>query len=384
MTVANPKPGSGDDVDNLIQSKEYRPIISNKGSNEGEVPEERPEVFTSENTGCVHFPKGDVNSGDSNTVEGVPISKYSLQQTPFLSNSAPVEQLQSSMAANFLDDKLQKMNNGTSEPFKSEDSAKFSVNKEDSGPWSQSNGFALAEPMVLSKDSLSNADELSGPKLSSSGKFCNQFNGLFIENTDVLPSAGKSLPDEPLINVGIPSITTTNIAADSGVVCLYHCCSECLYVLHSLMQKILVCEWEVNGTYSTVEDVHDVVASLSIDLLSAFRKSYAAEGIGNLFDQKTRQENQGNYSERHEMSICQCKNSGDRLVMPIECSCHSVNKSLSAKANPSRQLDLKFIYRDGVLVPIDLDKDVSFHCKFETLCLCSLIEWIVMTKQLFD
>ena len=39
------------------------------------------------------------------------------------------------------------------------------------------------------------------------------------------------------------------------------------------MQKILIREREVHGAYRTVEDVHDVVASLSVDLLSAVRKS---------------------------------------------------------------------------------------------------------------
>lgn len=392
MTVVNPKPGTvgsssyacGDDVDNLIESKECGPNVSNRSSHEGEVPEERPEGFTSENTGFVNLHKGDVNSGDPNLKEGVPISEKSPLQTAFLTDSAPVEQFQSSLAANFLDGKVPNMHDGTSKSFKSENSVKCMVNKGDSGLWRQSNGFAFVEPVVHSEDSLCSAGELSGLKSSSCGKFCNQFNGLSMAETDIPPPDGKSIPDEPIVNVNVSSIKTTNIAADSGVICLYRCCAECLYTLHSLMQKILIREWEVNGTYWTVEDVHDVVASLSVDLLSAVRKNYAAESFGNLFDKKMRQENHGKLSECQEMSICQCKNSGNRLVMPIECSCHSLNKSLSAKANPSRQLDLKFIYRDGVLVPIDLDKDVSFHCKFETLCLCSLIEWIVMTKQPFD
>ncbi|CBI20249.3 unnamed protein product, partial [Vitis vinifera] len=391
MTVVNPKPGTvgsssyacGDDVDNLIESKECGPNVSNRSSHE-EVPEERPEGFTSENTGFVNLHKGDVNSGDPNLKEGVPLSEKSPLQTAFLTDSAPVEQFQSSLAANFLDGKVPNMHDGTSKSFKSENSVKCMVNKGDSGLWRQSNGFAFVEPVVHSEDSLCSAGELSGLKLSSCGKFCNQFNGLSMAETDIPPPDGKSIPDEPIVNVNVSSIKTTNIAADSGVICLYRCCAECLYTLHSLMQKILIREWEVNGTYWTVEDVHDVVASLSVDLLSAVRKNYAAESFGNLFDKKMRQENHGKLSECQEMSICQCKNSGNRLVMPIECSCHSLNKSLSAKANPSRQLDLKFIYRDGVLVPIDLDKDVSFHCKFETLCLCSLIEWIVMTKQPFD
>ncbi|RVW14055.1 hypothetical protein CK203_089275 [Vitis vinifera] len=209
------------------------------------------------------------------------------------------------------------------------------VNKGDSGLWRQSNGFAFVEPVVHSEDSLCSAGELSGLKSSSCGKFCNQFNGLSMAETDIPPPDGKSIPDEPIVNVNVSSIKTTNIAADSGVICLYRCCAECLYTLHSLMQKILIREWEVNGTYWTVEDVHDVVASLSVDLLSAVRKNYAAESFGNLFDKKMRQENHGKLSECQEMSICQCKNSGNR---------------------------------DGVLVPIDLDKDVSFH-SWVGLCL---------------
>ncbi|RVW14053.1 hypothetical protein CK203_089276 [Vitis vinifera] len=110
MTVVNPKPGTvgsssyacGDDVDNLIESKECGPNVSNRSSHEGEVPEERPEGFTSENTGFVNLHKGDVNSGDPNLKEGVPLSEKSPLQTAFLTDSAPVEQFQSSLAANFL------------------------------------------------------------------------------------------------------------------------------------------------------------------------------------------------------------------------------------------------------------------------------------------
>lgn len=405
MTVVNPKPESvgsgshacGDNVDNPIESKECGPNVPNRSSHE-EIPEERPEGFTSENTSRVDLHKGDVNSentgcvdldkGDGNSgypnLEGVPVSEKSLLPIAFLSNSATAGLLQSSLAANLLGGKVPNMHDGTSEPFKSENSVNCTVNKGDSGCWRQSNGFAFVEPVVHSEDSLCSAGEMNSLKSSSCGKFWNQFNGLSMTETDIASSGGKSISDEPIVNANVSSVKSTNIAADMGIICLYRCCSECLHTLHNLMQKILIREWDVNGTYWKVEDVHDVVASLSVDLLSAVRKDYAAESSSKLFDKKMRQENQGKLSECQKMSLCQCKNFGSRLVEPTECSCHSLNRSLSTKGNPSIQLDLKFIYRDGVLVPLDLDKVVSFHCKFETLCLCSLIEWVVMTKQPFD
>ena len=190
-----------------------------------------------------------------------------------MSNSAPVEQHQSSLAANFLDGKVPNIPDGTSEPFKSENSVQCTVNKGDSGCGRLSNGFAFVEPVVHFEDSLCSAGEMSSLKSSSCAKSCNQFNGLSMAETDIPPSDGTSILDEPIVDVNISPVKTTNIAADSGIICLYRCCSEYLYTLHSLMQKILIREREVHGAYRTVEDVHDVVASLSVDLLSAVRKS---------------------------------------------------------------------------------------------------------------
>ena len=278
---------------NLIESKECGPNVSNRSSHEREVPEERPEGFISENTCCVNLHK-EVNSGNPDLEEEVSVSEKSLLKTALLSNSAPVEQLQSSLDANFLDGKVPNIPDGTSELFKSENSVQYTVNKGDSECGRQySNGFAFVEPVVHSEDSLCSAGEMSSLQSSSCAKSCNQFNGLSMAEIDIPPSDGTSIPDEPIVDVNISPVKTTNIAADSGIICLYRCCFECLYTLHSLMQKIIIREREVNGTYMTVEGVHDVVASLSVDLLSAVRKSYAAESSSNLFDKKMRQENLG-------------------------------------------------------------------------------------------
>ena len=231
------------------------------------------------------------------------------------SNSAPVEQHQSSSVANFLDGKVSNIPDGTSEPFKSENSVQCTVNKGDSGCGRQSNGFAFVEPVVHFEDSLCSAGEMSRlshlavQSLATSSMVFPWQRPIFH-----LQMVRTSILDEPIVDVNISPVKTMNIAADSGIICLYRCCSECLYTLHSLMQKILIREREVNRAYRTVEDVHDVVASLSVDLLSAVRKSYAAESSSNLFDKKMRQENLGKLSECHKMIACQCKNFGNRLV----------------------------------------------------------------------
>ncbi|KAL4384521.1 hypothetical protein GQ457_15G027310 [Hibiscus cannabinus] len=144
------------------------------------------------------------------------------------------------------------------------------------------------------------------------------------------------------------------------------------------MQKLLLKEWKSGDDHWTVDDVYDTVALLSMDLLSTVRKVYAAGRSSNIFDENLGNENHGKLSNRPEWSRCRCKSSEDSLVIPTQCSCHTVDTS-----SPSIQagLDLEFVYRDGVMVPVDSSKEVSFHCKFDTLCLCSLIESLSMTKQ---
>ncbi|KAI8005846.1 hypothetical protein LOK49_LG07G00564 [Camellia lanceoleosa] len=95
----------------------------------------------------------------------------------------------------------------------------------------------------------------------------------------------------------------------------------------------------------------------------AERKLCGAESSSTLFDKK--HDTTRKLFEYLEMDTCQCKGKQDRPVMLMECSCHSRSKkSVTARANSSLNtqhgLDLKFIYRDGVLSPVDSGKNVSF------------------------
>lgn len=82
--------------------------------------------------------------------------------------------------------------------------------------------------------------------------------------------------------------------------------------------------------------------------------------------------------EGQKTKVCRCKISGNKFIRPIECASHPRIESATAEVSSwnRREIELELIYKDGILVSVDPTKDVSWHCKFETLCLCSLIEWI--------
>lgn len=175
--------------------------------------------------------------------------------------------------------------------------------------------------------------------------------------------------------------------AESGVICLYQCCPACLHCLHHLTKKILVGELGLNSDQWTVEDAHDVVASLSVDLISAVRKCFMARDFIDSSNKTSRHEKHGTSLDCLNLRASSNRNQG-KDVVPVECVSHSASRHATAiedvVLNGTPKLDLKFVFRDGVLVNIDPDKDVSVHCKFENLCLCSLRELIVMTKRPFD
>ncbi|XP_030480637.2 uncharacterized protein LOC115697685 [Cannabis sativa] len=176
----------------------------------------------------------------------------------------------------------------------------------------------------------------------------------FADSTVHSIDTDKILQDEE-----IPSTKATK----SGDLCLYRCCSQCMNTLNNLTKKLLIQEQKLYSSQWKIDDVHDIVASISVDLLSAASRVLAENPID---DDKSK--------------TCSCNDLENKSYAPLprECGCHNPPTELTSEHN--------FIFRDGVLVPtMDPSKDVSFHCKFETLCLCSLVEIIAMTKhQPFD
>ncbi|PON39006.1 Spastin [Parasponia andersonii] len=365
-------------LDNQVQSEECKPYISSKCSNEPEVKELDQQGFATEQIDM------DLNREDTNlsypTSDGRDATTDGSPQKVFLMNNfTPDKPVLHYEHANQLVGKILNEQNKTHpEPSDSGSGRNNVLVDGDSGLSEHVNGFAFPDSAVISEDGLGSG-EFGSAKFCSTRNF-NYENPGFSGKTanEHMSDAYKSLQD---INF------RSRKATKSGDLCLYRCCSECINALSSLAKKILIHEWKLYGSRWTVEDVHDIVASLSVDLLSAARR-VLVPGINNPFDGKPGHRKGEKLFECPELITCNCNSQGNEIVVPSECSCHSISCTLTTESatslNSEPTLELKFVFRDGVLVPMDPDKDVAFHCKFETLCLCSLVEMISITKQPSD
>ena len=128
--------------------------------------------------------------------------------------------------------------------------------------------------------------------------------------------------------------------------------------------------------------------SLTVNLLTDVRKLFVDEKGCQSYDEIGRREKYDKLLESHNLASCSCKISRNMIVMPLECSCHSTNKSSSLEGKDSHQTELnlnsKFIFSNNILVDEDPKQETYLHCKFENLCLSSLIQLIVMSKRHFS
>lgn len=149
--------------------------------------------------------------------------------------------------------------------------------------------------------------------------------------------------------------------------CLYRICSQCLDSLHGLIQKLLLKEWEQNKNNWTVEDVHDTVATLSVDISAALRKDFADKSKNLFLESELIKASEEPNTNTH----CSCSS------IPVECN--------SAKQGTSRKCkfgsNVVLVVKDGVIESVEAENDdVHFHCKFERLCLGLLVELVANTK----
>ncbi|KAE9590609.1 hypothetical protein Lal_00023149 [Lupinus albus] len=227
--------------------------------------------------------------------------------------------------------------------------------------------FGLSEPVTVCEQEgveIGNCNTISNQPLSSSS----------LETGVKLSDGSDHGKGDNVIDINAASSEASD-HAKSGVICLYQCCHGCISSLYHLTQKLLLREYRLNNSHWTVEDVHDAVASLSVDLISALRKCYLAEDLSDSSNKTSRHEKHGR--------TCNPLNQG-KDVVPAECFSHSTMQDATGGKDEALKLDLKFIFKDGVLMHMDPDKDVPLHCKFENLCLCSVRELIEMMKQPFD
>lgn len=235
------------------------------------------------------------------------------------------------------------------------------------GSIQHSNGFREATPYV--------SGDKHGIALSGSSKSCSRDSGSSSADKDIPSENSKENSGGHVVDSNYSSKSAT-LQADSSVMYLYHCCSECLVNLQNFLHKFINSKWGLEGRDSTIDGVHDFVASLSVNLHIAVSKLPAKSSVY-LCNRKLEQGPGG-----QKIDMPQCENSEKGL--PMECSCHDTSKSANFFKNSHNWLDSKFVFRNGVLATPETGNDFSFHCKFEKLCLCFLIEWIAMNKESLD
>ncbi|GAB2230830.1 hypothetical protein Droror1_Dr00015124 [Drosera rotundifolia] len=241
----------------------------------------------------------------------------------------------------------------------------------------QSNGFIDAVSPVNRDCDARSLGKVNSGGLCSSCKVHDQSTSLTMV-VDVEDGKGGGDTQGNLL-----SEKTSSLSVEAGTFCSYSCCRECLYALQRQVHKIVFEEWESAGGCLNVGDAHDLVATLSTRFSSVLVKLYSDRGFLSSIDKESVCGRQSKLFESQEMKKCQCRTAEETLFTSMECICHSEKGDHSeVNPSPSNQLELnsEFVYKDGVLVPADMGKDASFHCKYDRLCLCSFVELIASNK----
>lgn len=168
----------------------------------------------------------------------------------------------------------------------------------------------------------------------------------------------------------------------SAAICFYQCCSECFFTLSNLVLRFINTEWKSKGSRSTVEDVHDFVASLSANLHLSLSKLCQGEVSCGMSGKGVVCRKQCMCQKFQVADMPDHKNS-DKLLA-TDCDCHATMSGegrFSKISDDGREVDCRFVFKDGVLGNIEAGTDVCYHCKYEKLCLCFVIEWLVTSKE---
>ncbi|KAI3939627.1 hypothetical protein MKX01_038582 [Papaver californicum] len=325
----------------LTGSKPCIPGISEKNSNEVKMHGQSPQRFVTKNDKCIDSVTELTNLGLLNSEVRTTESTEQSEQLVFLDHSSPVLPQSSSLVANSLTIEITSTTCMKTNEFVGGLSEKYvsvAVHREG---FESSNGVGKDEITFPSEDSVCNLGESGVNMNSRTESLSYHSSGLAMGETD-MSNRSVDIHDEPDKDVNSNSNENSDVSAVSGATCFYNCCSDCVYKIHVLIQKLLIHEKEKKGNNWTVEDVHEAVSSFP----------------------------------------------GNGVVLPMECSCHIESKTVTAKTdkciNSQLQLGLRFFFRNNVLIPLDSDKDVLFHCKVENLCLSSLTELVLKIKQPLD
>ncbi|XP_010465454.1 PREDICTED: uncharacterized protein LOC104745798 [Camelina sativa] len=181
----------------------------------------------------------------------------------------------------------------------------------------------------------------------------------------------------------VEKTASTNPLDDPSLVCLYRCCSQCVSILQDSMHKLVTRELRVGRSYITTEGIHDAVSSLSVELIAAVRKFISPKNDGTTQEAKIE-----DHDGCPEKEACSCKRLSGNFLASVECCSHSAEEQGSLdEANtypsPKTWVEPVFIFKDGILVPVSTEDDRSLHCKYDRLCLGSLVELIATEMKPF-
>ncbi|KNA24905.1 hypothetical protein SOVF_010900 [Spinacia oleracea] len=245
----------------------------------------------------------------------------------------------------------------------------------------ESSEFSCAEFVGQPTAGTCNSGKLGNTRLSRSSEFCSESIPEPLVENEISAEAVKCTSDFQLQDSRTSEIS--DVSSESEIICSYSCCTGCIYTLHQSVKKIVTQEQALSSSCCTMEDVNDLVSTLSSSLCSTIRNWYATEGCSS-------SENGGlrlRKLESQEINGCPCESSVNKPVLLQECVCHSgkdFSKEVDVSLYNQPELNMTYIFRDGVLVSANSGEESSFHCEFECLCLSSLIELILGTKQPLD
>lgn len=348
---------------NEIQCEENGPVVSNKCSLTQEIPEVGCQEPVDEKVVRIDDSLGEGDLNHSHSKDTTFISGHEEKNFCF-SNSVSNESHHNAPTA------ADRYQLADTIPLKHNGTTVFELDGLDESR----NCTSVETPLHLGTESLVNLEhhhqtqsELCANEILSCTKPCNISNGCTSLENGCIYDDSKPDPNDCEANVH-SSPSKSNFSTNAAAVCSIRFCSGCLNILFGVTKSILLNEFGLNRNNWTVEDVHDVVLALSVDLLAAVRRAFDDRG------------NKDSFKEPSNSKTCHCKRSKDTVFTPVECTCHSENGSLNERVRPFG-VDPKFTFRDGVLVNVEPEKNVTYHCKLETLCLCSLTELIVMANK---
>lgn len=201
----------------------------------------------------------------------------------------------------------------------------------------------------------------------------------------------SSLPSGRITNeLGDATSSTLQENDNISVSCSYSCCSNCVHTTNAMAHKMISIYLRSNECCS-IDDVHDIITSCSLNILTSFRKYFISESISNLEEncRKNETELDDGHNDGFKRMTCHCKVLEKTELLPVECDCHTrmegdATTSTNAGCGSLFGSKLTYFFRDGVLLPHVPNEGSELHCNFEKMCVCSIAMILHTINQTFE